>query len=184
MKPEQEIRHLGRCVRDSFLIRVTGVPGDTRKDNVSMQVRLKLRAAGMDRVEDQDSMVRPHTGQSCSWLEQILPPEFHPSNVREQSLKLHRNTQRNICNAGEWYLSFHHQLPLELITRNVHQHQGSSADLLAILNSKEALLDSSLLRHSVVEYVACGISETKLLFECVFLEISTLHCDGIKRKSL
>lgn len=101
MKPEQEIRHLGRCVRDSFLIRVTGVPGDPRKDNVSMQVRLKLRAAGMDRVEDQDSMVRPHTGQSCSWLEQILPPEFHPSNVREQSLKLHRNTQRNICNAGE-----------------------------------------------------------------------------------
>lgn len=101
MKPEPETRLVGRCMRDSFLIRVTGVPGDPRQGNVSMLERLKLRAAGMDGVQEQDSMARPHTGQSCFWLEQILHPESRPSKVREQSLKLHRNTQRNNCSTGE-----------------------------------------------------------------------------------
>lgn len=61
MKPEQENRPVGRCVRDSFLIRVTGVPGDPRQESVSMLARLTLRAAGMDGAQEQDSVVKPHT---------------------------------------------------------------------------------------------------------------------------
>ena len=55
---------------------------------------------------------------------------------------------------------------------------------MVVLEGKEAVLDGSPLKHSVVEYVALGISETKLLFECALSEISALHCDVIKRKSL
>lgn len=44
-------------------------------------------------------------------------------------------------------------------TRNHHQHQDSSAGLPAVPRGKEAVLDGSLLRDSMVERVALGISE-------------------------